>query len=170
MAAQSTYVLPFPQFESVLKDADHVDVKTVEGEVTLRQFIAAMISYQPSWVTFLYRVRAVFVRLLGMKQEHIPLAPVMRPEEVPMMRGSKAAFFTVNRAEEERYWLAEVKDQHLNAALGVIAEPLENGRSRFKVITIVHYNNWAGPVYFNLIRPFHHLVVGSMARAGIRGK
>ncbi|MGE6761631.1 DUF2867 domain-containing protein [Corallococcus interemptor] len=29
-----------------------------------------------------------------------------------------------------------------------------------------HYRNWAGPVYFNVIRPFHHLVVARMARHG----
>jgi hypothetical protein len=170
MAAQSTYVLPFPQFESVLKNADHVDVKTVEGDVNLRQFVAAMISYQPAWMTFLYRLRGFFVLLLGMKQDAIPRAALMRPEDVPMTHGSKAHFFTVSRAEEDRYWLAEIKDQHLDAALGVMVETLESGRTRFKVITIVRYNNWAGPVYFNIIRPFHHLVVGSMARAGARGR
>jgi len=28
----------------------------------------------------------------------------------------------------------------------------------------VHYRSWAGPVYFNTIRPFHHIVVGSMMK------
>jgi hypothetical protein len=32
---------------------------------------------------------------------------------------------------------------------------------------VVHYKHWTGPVYFNLIRPFHHLVVSRMARAGL---
>src|SRR2546425_5121666 len=37
--------------------------------MSMREFIAAMMSYQPGWVTFLYRIRAVFVRFLGMRQE-----------------------------------------------------------------------------------------------------
>ncbi|MEV4094105.1 DUF2867 domain-containing protein [Streptosporangium saharense] len=33
------------------------------------------------------------------------------------------------------------------------------------VAVVVHYHRWTGPVYFTVIRPFHHLV----ARAGVRG-
>jgi hypothetical protein len=163
----ATYVLPFPQFDTAVKNADHVDVKIVEGDVTLRQFVAGMFNYQPAWMTFLYRVRGVFVRFLGMKQEGVPQGQHLRPEDVPMTPNTKLAFFTVKLAREDQYILVEANDQHLDAALGVVVEPLENGRNRFKVITIVHYNNWAGPVYFNVIRPFHHVVVGRMARAGI---
>ncbi|MCP4630164.1 MAG: DUF2867 domain-containing protein [bacterium] len=36
---------------------------------------------------------------------------------------------------------------------------LDSKTNRFYVITVVHYKHWTGPVYFNLIRPFHHLVV-----------
>jgi hypothetical protein len=43
-------------------------------------------------------------------------------------------------------------------------------KRRFHVVTIVHYNNLAGPVYFNVIRPFHHLVVKQMARRGAHGQ
>jgi hypothetical protein len=141
--------------------ADHVDVKTVEGDVTLREFLSQMLAYQPAWVTALYGVRKGFVWLLGMKQEGIPVAPRFTPESVPMTVGEKAAFFTVRRAEEERVWVADVAESHLRAALAVVKE----GRS-FHVITVVHYKSWAGPVYFNVIRPFHHLVVKAMARAG----
>ena len=167
MAVNAT-VLPFPEVQTTLNNADHVDFKIVEGSVTLRQFIASMLNYQPAWITFLYGVRAVFVRFLGMKQEGLPHAQHMRPEDVSMTPGGKAAFFNVKLAREDQYWLVEVKDQHLNAALGVVVEPLANGVNRFKVITVVHYNNWAGPIYFNVIRPFHHIVVGSMANAGVR--
>jgi hypothetical protein len=31
----------------------------------------------------------------------------------------------------------------------------------------VHYKHWAKPVCFNLIRPFHHLVVSRMAKPGV---
>ncbi|MFN8372125.1 MAG: DUF2867 domain-containing protein [Anaerolineae bacterium] len=167
MAVSRTSVLPFPQFELAVKNANHLDVKTVEGDVTLREFVAGMFNYQPAWLIFLYGVRSVFVRFLGMKQEQQRWAK-LRPEDVPMTPDAKLAFFTVKLAREDRYILAEIKDKHLDAQLGVCVEPLENGRNRFNVITIVHFNNWTGPVYFSVIRPFHHLVVGSMARAGAR--
>jgi hypothetical protein len=147
-----------------------MDARTVEGPVSLREFLAAMLAYQPRWVTFLYAVRGVVVRLLGMRQGRGPVSARYAPADVPTTPGQKVAFFTVLAAEEDRFWLAEVRDQHLDAALGVIAEPLGNGRRRFHVVTVVHCNNWRGPVYFNVIRPFHHLVVGSMARAGVRSQ
>jgi hypothetical protein len=163
----TSYLNTLPELRSLLQNASHLDIKTVEGNIGLRQFLANMLAYQPGWVSFLYRVRAVFVRLLGMKQEGVPTAPRYSAETVPMTPGEKAAFFTVKTAREDQYFFAEVRDQHLDAMLGVVVEPLGGNRNRFHVVTVVHYNNWAGPVYFNVIRPFHHIVVGSMARAGV---
>ena len=163
-----SYLRQLPELAPLLDHADHIDVKIVTGTISMRQFIASMLSYQPAWVTLLYRIRAVFVRFLGMRQEGVPRVIPMKPNNIPMQSGRKIAFFTVRMAEEERYWVAEAEDSHLRAALGVIVEPLPNDRKKFYVITVVHYHNWAGPVYFNAIRPFHHLVVGSMVKAGIR--
>jgi hypothetical protein len=148
--------------------ADHVDVKTVESEASLRAFIAGLLSYQPAWVTALYGVRWAFVRLLGMRQQGMPRARRMLPEEVPMTPGHAAAFFTVRQAEEERFWVVSVADTHLEATLAVVVEPTGSFRRKFHVVTLVHYRKWTGPVYFNVIRPFHHLVVGGMARFAAR--
>lgn len=153
-----------PEIQPLLEDANHIDVKTFQSEKSLREFIAALISYQPAWVTFLYGVRWFFVRLLGMKQTGTPRAPQHRPSDISMTPGDAALFFTVVAAKEERYWFVEAAESHLTGKLGVVAEPTAGQPTTFHVVTIVHYNNWAGPVYFNIIRPFHHLVVGSMGR------
>jgi hypothetical protein len=50
----------------------------------------------------------------------------------------------------------------LTGYLAVVAEPLAHGRTRFHNITVVKYHRWTGPLYFKVIRPFHHLVVRSM--------
>nr|WP_260408438.1 DUF2867 domain-containing protein [Planomonospora venezuelensis] len=142
--------------------ADHVDVKTVEGDVTLREFLAGFISYEPGWIRLLYRVRAGFVRLLGMRQDELPSARGLRPGDIPFAPGEKLAFFTVEEAEEDRYFVAGASESHLTAWLAVVAGP----GGRFDVVTVVKYHRWTGPVYFNVIRPFHHLVVTAMARAG----
>ncbi len=158
------YIRQIDELAPLLEGTDHTDVKTVENSKGMREFIAAMLSYQPVWVTFLYHVRGVFVRFLGMKQEGSPKAPQMRPEDVSMMPGEAAWFFTVQQAREGEYWVAGIDDTHLSASLGVIAEPLPDGRNRYHVLTVVHYNNWAGTVYFNVIRPFHHLIIHLMIR------
>jgi hypothetical protein len=164
------FVAQHPALTIHLKNANHVDIKTAEGEMTLREFLAGALSYQPRWVTFLYGVRWLFVRLLGLKQEGIPHSPKLAPDDIAMRPGDKNLFFTVDDAEEEHYLITSIEENHLKASLAVVKEPLENGNSRFHTITIVHYNNWTGPVYFNVIRPFHHLVVGQMVRAGIHYK
>lgn len=161
-------VQQYPEFETLFADADHIDVKTVTGKTSLRAFLANMMNYQPGWVTFLYGVRAVFVRFLGMKQEGMPRPTRLSIEKVPMQPGENLSFFKVRMAEEDRYWVGEANDQHLKAALGVIARPAPGNQKQFHLITVVHYHNWAGPVYFNVIRPFHHLVVNSMMRAAIK--
>ncbi|MBG0814446.1 DUF2867 domain-containing protein [Planomonospora sp. ID82291] len=156
------YAVEWPELRALTEDADHVDVKTVEGEVALREFLAGFISYEPGWIRLLYRVRAGFVRLLGMRQDEQPSTAGTRPEDIPFTPGEKLAFFTVAEAEEERYFVAGATESHLTAWVAVVAEP-----GRFHVVTVVKYHRWTGPVYFNVIRPFHHLVVAGMARAGV---
>jgi len=162
------YLYQMSELVPILDKADYLDVKTAIGTMSMRQFITSMMSYQPGWITFLYRLRAVFVQFLGMRQEGVPRATYMKPENLPMQPGSKVAFFKVRIAEEEQYWVVEAEDSHLNASLAVVVEPLQGDQKQFYVMTVVHYRNWAGPVYFNSIRPFHHVVVGSMVRAGAR--
>jgi len=156
--------------KEALKEADHVDVKSIDGAVSMRTFIAGMLNYYPAWIKTLYRIRWGFVRLLGMKQQGIPDDIGMGPEDVPMTPGETATFFTVDSASEEHYWLVSISEAHLTAHLGVVVEPLTDGRNRFYTITIVHYNKWTGPVYFNVIRPFHHIVVGQMMQAGVKSQ
>lgn len=156
----------FPEFASLFANANHIDVKIAEGNVSLRQFLAGMMGYQPAWMTFLYGVRAVFVRFLGMKQEGMPHATKLDAAHVPMTPGTNLAFFKVEQAQEDHYWAGAADDKHLKAILAVAARADANGKNRFFVFTIVHYHNWAGPIYFNVIRPFHHVVVEQMAKAG----
>ena len=159
-----------PQIDRLLQGSSHIDVKTIEGQTSLRQFIASMLSYYPGWIVFLYRIRAILVRLLGLVKHPVPeTLPELGPQDVSFVAGETVTFFTVRLAEERHYWVGETpEDKHLSAYLGVVVEPMGDHRKRFHVATIVYYKHWTGPVYFNLIRPFHHLVVGRMMRAGIR--
>ena len=50
---------------------------------------------------------------------------------------------------------------------GVVKEPVSNCTNHFYVITTVFYKHWTGPIYSNLIRPFHHLVVSRIAQYGL---
>ncbi len=164
------FIRDYPPLQPLLNNIDHIDVKVIDvaaapGDMGLREFIAGMIAYNPGWIRLLYHIRAGFVRLLGMRQEGIPQAPVYRAADIPMTPGARLSFFTVDQAAEGRHWIASASESHLTAYLGVVLEP-RGPASRMHVVTLVKYNSWAGPVYFNVIRPFHHLVVRQMLRAG----
>ncbi len=158
-----------PQIAQLMEGSDYIDVKTITAQISLRQFIASMLSYYPWWIVFLYRIRAILVKLLGLYKQPVPEAlPKLGPQNVSFVAGEAVSFFTVRLAEEKHYWIGETpEDKHLSAYFGVVVEPIGAHRKRFHVVTIVHYKHWTGPVYFNFIRPFHHLVVGRMMRAGV---
>jgi hypothetical protein len=157
----------FPVLEKYLEGANHVDVKTVEGALTMREFIARFLSYNPGWVKFLYTVRGVVAKILGLDHSDEE-GPPLSADTLSVTPGEDAAFFTVKESDGESYWIAGIEDTHLDALIAVIVEPLGEEINRFHTVTIVHYNNWIGPLYFNLIRPFHHLIVWRLAKWAVR--
>jgi hypothetical protein len=160
-------ILKRSEFALFLRDADHVDVKCIDAHTSMRAFIAGMLSYYPWWVVMLYRLRQVLVGLFGLVKHDKPdTPPCLTAEEISFTPGEQATFFIVRKAEEENYWVSETPpDKHLSAFLGIVMEKTGPVARRFTVFTAVRYRHWTGPVYFNLIRPFHHLVVWRMMKA-----
>ena len=163
------YISKFDELGKYYEKADFTDVKVFEGDTTLREFIASMLSYYPWWIVQLYRIRKLLVGMLGLVKHKEPEElPNLQPEEISFSPGEEVTFFTVRCAKEDIYWISETPDdKHLRAYFGVVKEPLGKSINRFHIVTTVYYKHWTGPVYFNLIRPFHHLVVSRMARHGL---
>jgi hypothetical protein len=157
-----------PELAEFFRDADYIDVKHIDAETTLRVFIAGMLSYYPWWLVALYRIREILVSLLGLVKHDKPESlPSFSPEDISFAPEDNVSFFIVRKAKEDAFWLSETPpDRHLTAYFGVVTEKQSSGLKRFEVVTAVRYLHWTGPVYFNLIRPFHHLVVSRMMRAG----
>ncbi|EGB15459.1 hypothetical protein DND132_2255 [Pseudodesulfovibrio mercurii] len=152
----------------LLDGADHVDVHTMDGRGTVLGLAAGLLSYRPAWMAWLWRVRVALLRTLGQGERAVPDRAVLTAETLPRAPGDRAGIFTVVRTDGETYWIGEGKESHLDAAVAVCGESLSegpDGRSRFRVVTVVRYRNRAGAVYFNLIRPFHHLVVHAAMRS-----
>lgn len=161
----------YQEFDVYFHDVDYADIKIIEAEVSLRSFIAGMLSYSPWWIVVLYRLREILVNIFGLVRHQKPyVLRSIKPEDLPFEPGKKAVVFIVRDAKEDVYWVSETpEDKHLKAFFGVVAEQLGNGRTRYHVFTSVKYIHWTGPVYFNLIRPFHHIIVSGMMKAGIKG-
>lgn len=155
------------ELDLYFQNIDYSDVKKIEGNASLREFISGMLSYYPWWLLLLYGIREILVSILGLvKHERPDELPFIKPEELSFKPGEKASFFIVRNAKENIFWVSETpEDKHLKAYFGVVAEELGGGLKRFHVFTLVKYIHWTGPLYFNLIRPFHHLVVSRMMKA-----
>jgi len=152
-----------PELDDLLPSVDVVDVKTARGDVSLREFTAGALGHGPLWIKALFGVRILLAWVLRLETA-VPDSFRLRPETVSFTPGDPASFFTVVRGEEDRYLLLKVSDNHLIGWLAIITD---NARpAEFKVVTLVKYRRPAGRFYFSMIRPFHHLVMLSMCRAG----
>lgn len=165
-------ILKYKELDYYFRDMDHTDIKTIEGDTNLRCFISGMLSYYPWWVIALYRIREIIVNILGLvKHERPKVLPSIKPADLSFTPGENASFFIVRNAREDRYWVSETPDdKHLKAYFGIVTEKTGDNLTRFHVFTSVKYIHWTGSIYFNIIRPFHHLVVYRMMKAGLRYK
>lgn len=92
----------------------------------------------------------------------------LNPEEISFHPGDRLSFFTVSAGKEDAFIVLTAQDTHLIAHLILEVEPTgTKNRYRFHVITAVHYRRWTGPLYFNIIRPFHHIIMHRMASAAM---
>ncbi len=159
-----------PAIAPLLENADHADVKTVTGpaDLTMRAFMARAFSYKPAWLTALYGIRQGFARLLRIPPGETPAKMHFTPDDVPLVPGEEFLFFVTQDAEEEHYWIGGAEDKHLDAWIVVVVESVDAHTRCFHLLTVVRYNTWSGPVYFNVIRPFHHLIVHLFAREGVK--
>ncbi|BBD07987.1 DUF2867 domain-containing protein [Desulfovibrio ferrophilus] len=152
-----------PELNTLLDEADHVDMKSFDSKRSLSDFIARMVSYEPGWLKLLYMVRKGLAKLLGLSQvatdnKHLTA------DDIDFTPGAEVSFFTTSGGAPDHYWIGEASDKHLKGYIGVVAVPNSDGSIRFNTFTIVHYQHWTGPIYFNLIRPFHHIIVHFMGR------
>jgi hypothetical protein len=159
-----TTELTLHELDDLLPVADEIDVKTARGDVTLREFTTGALGHDPLWIKGLFAARMALAAVLRLDTTGIPDTRRLRPETVSFTPGEKNSFFTVVRGEEDHYLLLKVTDNHLVGYLAIITDNAQP--ATFKVVTLVRYRRSAGRFYYNLIRPFHHVVVLSMCRAG----
>jgi hypothetical protein len=147
----------------LMHGADYMDVKTFIGKRTLHEYVLRLVTYEPAWLRGLYRIRSGVAKLLGLTHDEEAFAR-SKDQGIDMTPGGMVSAFMSTASKPDHYWIGEVRDKHLDCFIAVVTEPDENGRTRFHTVTVVHYRHWIGPVYFNLIRPFHHVVVNYMGR------
>ena len=129
------------------------------GKSIPNQVMAAFWTTCPAWLKFLFRLRDLLVRPFGLKTGE---GPSREKLEEALNNGESCGFMSVaERTADET--IVALDDKHLVAYMSVYIE----GGQVF-ASTVVRYHNKLGVVYFNLIRPFHVLVVKNLFKQMMR--
>lgn len=153
------YKSPLPENSRIIRypDANYRDCFRCRlqnpGKVSPNQVMAAFWTTCPAWLKFLFRLRDLLVRPFGLKTGEGARREKL---EEALNNGESCGFMSVaERTADET--IVALDDKHLVAYMSIYIE----GGQVF-ASTVVRYHNKLGVVYFNLIRPFHVLVVKNL--------
>lgn len=128
-----------------------------QKEITPDDFQVAFWTKPPKWVDWLFSIRNTLVKLVGLegdKSRADKVEACIRHNEVYKV------FSVAGKSENET--VLKLSDKHLDAYLSVYIEHEDGVGKVVYAITIVHFHNRLGYIYFNAIRPFHAIVVKGM--------
>ena len=126
-------------FEKVV---DYCDIYQVQkGTEKSAEEISRDIMQMPKWASILFKLRNRIVGIFGLKTDK-------NTEKTD-------TFFSVIEKNENEIVMGEV-DKHLNFRLSILKNNVENTIS---LITVVHFNNKFGNIYFFIIKPFHKIIL-----------
>ena len=129
-----------------------------ESRLTLDDIMVRFWTDFPVWVNFLFRVRNFLVKFVGLKGSKNSFQDL----EDCIRTGGQHKFASVP-AKSDNETVLLLDDKHLDAYVSVyIEEALEY--KRVYAITLVHFKNRLGRIYFFFIRPFHKLIVRSILK------
>ncbi len=142
--------------------ADYTDVYSCETDsakaVTADDIMVGFWTDMPGWADALFRLRDFLARFAGLKG-----SGGGAPEEFEKCIRSGCAYrFASVPAKNGRETVLLLSDKHLDAHMSVYT-----GQGSVSVITLVHFRNRLGRIYFFAIRPFHGLVVKNMLKRAV---
>ena len=126
--------------------ADYVDafgcVASNSKRIEPEKILLDMQNNQPTWIRFLFRLRDIVVKPLGLKAGNKTLI------KVPIKNENEIVF--------------QIIDKHLTAELSIYSNLIEEDKLKIVCATLVHYHNKLGMIYFFVIKPFHKIIVKSI--------
>ena len=159
----------YRDIERFTEPAHHLDAVSVYATLSLRECISNALSWQPTWLKVLFLARGGLARLMRLQHPSSGSSRPLRPEEISFHPGDRLAFFKISAGKDDAFLVLTAADTHLVGHLIIEVDPTDAGTERkFRIITAVQYRRWTGRLYFNIIRPFHHLVMHRMIAAARR--
>jgi len=129
------------------ENIDYCDVYQIQKKTgKTAEEISKEIMQMPKWASILFKLRNRIVGVFGLKTDK-------NSEKTD-------TFFTIIKNTENEIVMGEV-DKHLNFKLSILKNNIENTIS---LITIVHFNNIWGNIYFFPVKPFHKIILKTMLK------
>jgi hypothetical protein len=142
-------------------DAFALNVKS-DVEFTPDDIMITFWTGQAGWVRSLFRLRNFLVRFVGLKgSEGFDVK-----EFTNAIREGGSYGFTSIPARNDQETLMLLTDKHLDAWLSIHIASRGECKT-ISAITVVHFKNRLGRVYFFMIRPFHAIIVKSTLKRAI---
>lgn len=139
-------------------------IAPLPDEVTPDDLLIAFWGMDKGWVDSLFKLRNALVKPLGLKSgdkdRGLGMAECIR-------KGGSYSFASVTDKSANETVIS-LNDKHLKAYLSANISEAENNRKRISLITVVHFHNWLGYVYFYAIMPFHGLVVKEVLKESVK--
>jgi hypothetical protein len=120
----------------------------------------------PEWLQMLFKLRDCLVKPFGLKAGHTPKNSKQKFEEA--IRTARPLDLMTVPAKTADETVIRLTDKHLTAELSVHNEKLNDNKLKVNIITLVHYHNTLGKMYFFLIRPFHKIIVKAITIRSIK--
>lgn len=116
----------------------------------------------PAWANMLFRLRNFLVKFVGLKTDKND--PKLFEE---MIRTSGKLNFSSVPAKNEQETILLLEDKHLDAYISVYIDEKKSPQHVY-AITLVHFRNKLGTVYFFFIKPFHTIIVKNILKRTVK--
>ena len=120
-----------PELEKVIKLADHTDTHSGCSNSTLEAFTAGVMSYAPAWMIFLFKIRGILVKLLGLHQPELKEIPNFSEDALPVKPGTHVGFFEVYFYQQDQCWVSKIDDKHLSAYIAIYRDEKSRNKIHF---------------------------------------
>jgi hypothetical protein len=121
----------------------------------------------PVWVRFLFRFRDALVKPFGLKGGDVNNKQTFEYLFKEMVRtGGNYNMMSVS-AKSGNETVLKLSDKHLTTELSCHIEDLPDRQMKISIITLVHYHNALGKIYFTFIKPFHIIIVKTIMKRSI---
>jgi hypothetical protein len=146
--------------------ADYSDVYTCEvdfeKEITPDDIMVNFWTDFPAWVNALFKLRDFMAKFVGLKTSK----GMVRKELENCIRTVGTYSFMSVPAKNANETVILLSDKHLNAYLSIHIES-KGKHKTISAITVVHFKNILGHIYFFVIKPFHGIIVRSMLKRAV---